>query len=600
MKSPHLALALASLLVVPICLAQAPSAPAAKSGNTEWPSYNGDYSGRRFSPLTQITPANAGDLGVAWIWRSDFDGPESGGSVLEPTYLKATPLEVGGILYLSEPDNVWAVDARSGHQIWHYKYHANTGFHIASRGVAKDGDWLYFETPDDYLVSLDARTGKERWSVEMADVKLDYYSTMAPLIIGNHVIVSVGGDTLDNACFIEARDPKTGAPQWRWYTEAQPGEPEFKTWPNAFAAKHGGGSPWMIPTYDPELNLMYLGVGNPSPVVNGLGREGANLWTDSIVALNPDTGKLAWYFQTTIHDTHDWDATETPVLLDADIDGTPRKLLAQANRNGFFFVLDRATGKALVTAPFVYTNWSTGINAIGQPIPNPQKEPSMAGTLACPGSASNWPSPSYDPQTKLFYVLASQSCGLWFRHSNKPAVGWSDNILPGALRPAVASPWRTVAFHFPSPATRLSPAPIATPGVYRNTVETATGGSLPGTVSDADIPFGTWIRAIDYQTGKLVWSHPSGGARSGIMTTAGGVLFASDGQANALLALDPKTGATLWHMIVNEQTYSSPMSYELDGRQYVLMGVGNSLWALTLPDKDVRASAALGESTARR
>lgn len=509
-----------------------------------WPTYNGDYSGRRFSELRQINASNVSSLSFAWIWRSDYNAPSAGGAVLEDTTMKATPLMVDGVLYFSEPDNAWAVDARTGRQLWHYHYPPNQGFHIASRGMAKYGDWLYFETPDDYLVSLDARTGKERWRVEMADVALDYYATMAPVIVKDHVIVSVGGDTLDNPCFLEARDPRTGALQWKWYTEAQPGDPEAKTWPNEFAMKHGGGAPWLPGTYDPKLNLIYWTVGNPNPVYNGTGRVGDNLWTDSIVALNPDTGKLVWYFQPTKHDTHDWDATQTPVLFDADFQGHPRHLLAQADRDGFFFVLDRATGKSLVTAPFVRTNWSLGINADGQPIPDPEKDPSMAGTLVCPGSAANWPSPSFDPQTNLFYVRAYDGCGLFFRTSEGKGEGFAGKGLGGG-------PWKIS------------------------------------------------IKAIDYQTGKIVWSHPAGGEWSGILTTAGGLLFTSDAESGTLLALDPRTGATLWHVYVNDLSNNPPITYELDGHQYVLFGVRNSLWAFKLPENLASAGAAAAKATKR-
>ncbi|MGB9404091.1 MAG: acido-empty-quinoprotein group A [Candidatus Acidiferrales bacterium] len=499
-----------------------------------WPTYNGDYSGRRFSELTQINTSNVISLSFAWIWRSDYNAPSAGGFVLEDTTMKATPLEVDGILYFSEPDNAWAVDARTGRQLWHYRYPPNQGFHIASRGMAKYGDWLYFETPDDYLVSLDARTGKERWRVELADVALDYYSTMAPVIVKDHVIVSVGGDTLDNPCFLEARDPRTGELQWKWYTEAQPGDPEAKTWPNEFAMKHGGGAPWLPGTYDPKLNLIYWTVGNPNPVYDGDGRVGDNLWTDSIVALNPDTGKLVWYFQTTKHDTHDWDATQTPVLFDAPFRGHPRQLLAQANRNGFFFVLDRTNGKNLLTVPFVRTNWSLGINSAGQPIPNPEKDPTMDGALVCPGSAANWPAPSFDPQTGLFYVRASEGCGLFFRTTEGKGEGFAGKGLGGG-------PWKI------------------------------------------------WIRAIDYQTGKIVWSHPVGGEWGGILTTASGLLFSADAESGTLLALDAKTGDTLWHVFVNDLSNNPPITYELDGHQYVLFGVRNSLWAFRLPDKGLSA-----------
>ena len=349
--------ALAPLALATLLCAQGldPSA-LLKPPTDTWPTYNGDYSGRRYRPLAQINSSNVNTMTLAWMWHvsaSPFGGPAQPSIGSE---IKATPLEVNGVLYFSEPDNVWAVDARTGEQIWHYQYPPNEGLHIGSRGVAMYGHWLYFETPDNYLVSLDARTGKERWRQEMADAKLDYFSTMAPVVVKNHVICSVGGDTLDNPGYLEARDPDSGALQWQWFTEPRPGEPGAETWPDAGAMEHGGGMPWMPGTYDPELNVIYWGIGNPNPVHAGSGRMGDNLWTDSIVALNPDTGKMVWYYQTTPHDTHNWDSVQTPVLFDAVFDGKPRKLLAQANRNGFFFLLDRTTGQHLLTAPYAKTN----------------------------------------------------------------------------------------------------------------------------------------------------------------------------------------------------------------------------------------------------
>jgi alcohol dehydrogenase (cytochrome c) len=307
---------------------------------TSWPTYNGEYSGRRFSTLDQINSQNVGSLTLAWRFRANVT-------------IKSTPLEVNGILYLTTPDNVWAVDGRTGRTIWHY-HRASTGDHIGHRGVGMYGDWLYFTTPDAHLVSLNAKDGKVRWIIELADAKLGYFSTMAPLVVRDHVIVGVSGDVTDIPGFLESIDQKTGAVQWKWYTEPRPGEPGSETCPkNSDAILHGGAMTWMTGTYDPELNLLYWGTGNPNPVLAGDVRPGDNLYSCSIVALNPDTGKLAWYFQPSPHDVHDWDAVETPTIFDAEFGGAPRKLLAQASRNGFFFVLDRATGEHLVTAPFI-------------------------------------------------------------------------------------------------------------------------------------------------------------------------------------------------------------------------------------------------------
>jgi acido-empty-quinoprotein group A len=329
-----------------------------------WPTYNGDYSGRRYSELNQINAANVHELSLAWTTRFTAEY----GTV----QIKATPLLVNGVLYFSAPNSVWAADAKTGRPLWHYQYTRNSGSTIGNRGVGMYGNWLYFESPDSHLISLDARTGKERWKIEIADPKLDYTSTAAPIVVGDHILVGIGGDHLDNPGFLESRDPETGALQWKWWTTLRKGEPGIETWPTEQVAIHGTGQTWIPGTYDPELNLYYIGIGNRNPVLAGQGRKGDNLYTCSIVALNSDTGKMAWYFQASPHDTHDWDAVQTPILIDGVIDGKPRKLLAQASRNGYFFLLDRTNGANIVTRPYIDTlNWSKGVNVKGQPIPDP-------------------------------------------------------------------------------------------------------------------------------------------------------------------------------------------------------------------------------------
>jgi alcohol dehydrogenase (cytochrome c) len=488
---------------------------------TSWPTYNGDYSGRRFSTLDQINSKNIGFITLAWRFRANVP-------------IKSTPLEVNGILYLTTPDNVWAVDGRTGRSIWHYQ-RPSEGEHIGHRGVGMYGDWLYFTTPDAQLVSLNARDGKVRWIIELADPKLGYFSTMAPLVVHDHVIAGVSGDTTDIPGFLESIDPDTGAVQWKWYTEPHPGEAGSETWPNdSDAILHGGAMTWMTGTYDPELNLLYWGTGNPNPVLAGDARPGDNLYTCTIVALNPDTGKLVWYFQPSPHDVHDWDATETPIVFDADFGGAPRKLVAQANRNGFFFVLDRATGEHLVTAPFIDINWASGVDSRGRPIPKAGSAPSPDGALVEPASdgSTNWLSPSFDPQTGLYYVSARRLFSIFYLTNTGKAEGWAGRD----------------------------------DGVWGNST----------------------IRAIDYRTGKIVWNHEIGEGVSGagILTTAGHLLFTADVDSN-LLVLDPATGKTLWHLSVGESTLNSPMTYELEGRQYVLMAVQDELFAFALPESMV-------------
>ena len=346
--------------------------------------------------------------------------------------IKSTPLQVDGVLYFSVPDHVWAVDARTGRERWHYVWPTQGGNHLANRGVAVLGDWLYFETPDCHLVSLNRKDGTERWRTSICDLELFYYGAAAPVIIGNHVITGISGDDLDNPGYVESHDPASGERQWRWYTvPMKKGDPGADTWPNEDAMQHGGGMTWLPVTYDPQLNLIYLTTGNPHPVMAHRNRAGANLFTNSIVALNPDSGKMAWYFQAMPHDTHDWDATETAILIDAEIDRRPRKLVAQASRNGLFFVLDRVTGKRVISTEFVKTNWRLGFDDKGQPMTDPAKMPQEAGALVSPDSvgAANWPAPSVSPQTGLFYVNASRSFSMFYLYdpdANPQGWGGSD------------------------------------------------------------------------------------------------------------------------------------------------------------------------------
>ena len=279
-----------------------------------WPTYNGDYSGRRFSTLSKINDSNIKSLTLAWVYQPKLGSSDSG-------VMKATPLLVNGVLYTAMPDNAWALDARSGRELWHYQWTSRGGIHLATRGVGIYGNWLYFETPDCNLVSLNIKDGSERWHKSICDLDLYYYASVAPVVIKNHVIVGVSGDDFDVPGYLESRDPETGDVQWHWSVVPKPGEPGSETWPDAEAMVHGGGMTWVPSTYDPDLNLLYVGTGNPQPVISGKGRKGDNLYTESIVALNVDTGKLVWHFQPSPHDTHDWDAVETPVLFDGEIDG---------------------------------------------------------------------------------------------------------------------------------------------------------------------------------------------------------------------------------------------------------------------------------------
>jgi acido-empty-quinoprotein group A len=501
-----------------------PSTKLLQQPTDAWPTYNGDYSGRRYSPLNQINASNVHTLSLAWATRF--------GAGAGNISIKSTPLMVNGILYFTSPNHVWAADARTGRELWHYQYPPNTGSTIGNRGVGMYGNWLFFETPDSNLVSVDAATGKERWKVRLADPKLDYTSTVAPVIVGNHVITGIGGDHLDNPGFVESHDPETGKLQWKWWTTPRKGEPNIETWPDEYAAAHGTGQAWIPGTYDPDLNLYIVGTGNPNPVMAEKSRQGDNLYTCSIVALNPDTGKLVWYFQPSPHDVHDWDAVETPVLVDTTIDGKPRKLVVQASRNGYFFVLDRATGKQILTKPFISTvNWAEkNLDAKGQPHPDPAKFPTPDGVLVSPatGGATNWQAPSYDPQTGLFYVSSSRTYSMFY-------------------------------------LTDLDPRPQG------------WGGVDSGVGSD-----GSALLAIDPKTGNTAWKHewPGGGGFSHILTTAGNLLFTHNGQN--IIAFDPAKGKILWHSTLMAAPSAGPITYLLDGKQYLLVSAGDSLYAFAV------------------
>ncbi len=495
-----------------------------------WPTYNGDYSGRRHSPLTQINSSNIGSLALSWMYRVNVGTQRGVGNI----QIKSTPLEVNGILYFTVPDHVFANDARTGEELWHYAWVDKGGHLVGNRGVGMYGNWLYFMAPDGWFISLNAKDGKERWRKKVADEKMQYFTTMAPMVVGNHIIVGVGGDAMDVPGFLESRDPETGDVQWRWNSEPRVGEPGAETWPNKSAMEHGGGMTWLPGTYDPELNLLYWGTGNPNPVFAAQGRKGSNLWTCSIVALNPDTGKLAWYFQASPHDSHDWDNVETPVLFDGEFNGQKRKMLGQAARNGYFFVLDRTNGKNLVSAPFVGTNWSKGIDEKGQPIPDPKKEPQVDGSLLnIPGGGgTNWIPPSFDPETGLFFVNATKGYALTY-------------LTDTDERPE------------------------------------GYGGTGHGLWS---VPV---LEAIDYKTGKIRWSHEyatraSGGLGGpGILTTAGKLLFTGDPAGN-LIAYDPAKGGILWHFPMLSSLSNGPMTYELDGQQFLVVGGGDILYVFKL------------------
>jgi alcohol dehydrogenase (cytochrome c) len=507
-------------------------------GESGWPTYSGDYSSKRYSALTQIDQSNVRNLTLAWTVRVTA-GPEGGGGrggFGAPANIRASILEVDGVLYLSTPDNAWAADARDGHLLWHYFWKTRGGTHIGNRGLAMWGNWLYLETPDDFLICLDAKTGKERWHKEIANFNQQYFSTMAPVVVGNHVIVGTGND-LDEPGYVQARDPETGDIQWTFHTvPMQKGDPGLDTWGSLDGARHGAGNVWIPGSYDPETHLYIVGTGNPSPAyTNPPSRNGENLYTCSIVAINVDTGKMAWYYQLNPHDTHDWDSTETPIIVDGPFNGKPRKMVLHADRNGYFYVVDRLTGEHLLTSKFSNTtNWASGVNAKGQPVRDPAKDSTVPGSLVSPnnGGATNWPPPSYSPDTGLFYVPTSDVYSMYYRTETDPR---------GAM-------------------------------------------GLGGKDEQTLVSMGSYLRAIDYKTGKVVWAHRypglSGGLGNGMLTTAGKLLFAGDAGGN-IVAYNAADGKILWHSHLG-QVSNAPETYTLDGHQYLLVAAGDTLFSFTL------------------
>ena len=510
-----------------------------------WPTYSGDYSGKRYSALSQINQTTVKNLSLAWTMHvlpgnrggrtivggeGSGDIPAGGGASI-----KASILEVDGILYVSTPDNAWAYDARDGSEIWHYFWKTRGGTHIGNRGLGMYGNWLFMETPDNYLVSLDAKTGRERWHKPIASFEEQYFSTPAPIVIGDHVIVGTGND-LDEPGVLQSFNPETGDVQWKFYSvPMNAGDSGLNTWKNLDAARHGGGQMWVPGVYDPETHLYYIGTGNPSPAYTSASRgEGDNLYTCSIVAINIDTGKMAWYYQTSPHDTHDWDSSQTPILVDGPFNGRQRKLLLTASRNGYFFTLDRVTGEHLVTQKFSETaNWSKSFNAQGAPLRDPAKDFDIGGSLVSPanGGITNWPPPAYSPDTRLFYVPRNDSYAMYYLTETDPR---------GAM---------------------------------------GLGGKEEQAVSST-----AYLTAIDYQTGKIAWQHrypgTGGGSANGLLTTAGKLLFGGDLGGN-IVAYDAANGKTLWHSHIG-QVSNAPQTYLLDGKQYLLVAAGDSLFAFYL------------------
>ncbi len=498
---------------------------------SSWLTFGGNYANHRHSPLTQITPDNVARLVPKWTFQTNTLGN-----------FETTSLVRDNVLYVTGPLNMaWAIDARTGREIWRYRRELPANLTaccgLVNRGFAALGDKLFMVTLDAHLLALDMKTGAITWDATMQDYKVGYASTIAPLVVKDKVIVGVAGGEYGIRGFIDAYDAASGKRAWRFYTIPGPGEPGNDTWAGD-SWKTGGASVWVTGAYDPEQNLLLYGIGNPGPDYHSESRKGDNLYSNSLVALDADTGKLRWHYQFTPHDVHDWDATEVPILADLQIGGQPRKVVMFANRNGFFYTIDRVTGKPIVGKPFVTTTWAKEIGGDGRPVVLPGHVPSETGEITCPdltGGTNFWP-PSFDPSTRTFFVNAREVCMTFY--------SWKPEYTPG---------------------------------------ERFTGGAGQR-VQSSDSPAYGALRAIDPVTGERKWEFkflsPS---TAGLLSTASGLVFSGDADGN-LLALDSRSGKLLWRYQMGAPLHgTSPTTYMIDGKQHLLVPAGTTLTAWALP-----------------
>ncbi len=503
------------------------------TSQTDWTSYNGDFSGNRYSKLDQISKSKVAGLAPSWMF-----------TISDAPYLETTPVVVEGIMYLTSANQCYAVDAGSGRELWHFHRDRTKGVGGGggggiNRGIAWSGDRIFMATDNAHLLSLNRFNGEVEWESVLADWQQNYDTTSAPLIAGDLVISGTAGGEGGARGFLAAFDKATGKEVWRFWTVPAPGEPGSETWKGK-AIAHGGAVTWFTGSYDASAEVIYWQTGNPGPDYNGKEREGDNLYSDSVIALDRKTGKLKWYYQFTPHDTHDWDATEPLLLVDTIWHGQPRKLLLTANRNGFFYLFDRQEGQLLLAKPFVKKlNWATGIGPDHRPVLATPEKVGANGTKVCPSQdgATNWYSSAFSPKTGLFYFQTLEKCDVY---TDDGPVEWEQGkgYLGGSQRTA------------------------------------------PGEVPQK------FLRALDIQTGKIAWEYPEAGhgeTWGGALATAGGLVFFCE-DSGLFMALDADSGKPLWNFRSNQNWKASPMTYQFDGKQYVTIASGQTVTSFALPN----------------
>ncbi|MBI3680075.1 MAG: PQQ-dependent dehydrogenase, methanol/ethanol family [Acidobacteria bacterium] len=488
-----------------------------------WLTYAGDYRGTRHSALKQITPANAGQLTPKWAYHV----PKASG-------LRTNPIVYNGVMYITGSNEMRALDARTGRLIWEYK-DTRSKKEAVNRGAAILGDKVFFVTGDVHLIALDRRNGAVLWQKQYGRVEDGLYASSAPLAVKDKVIAGVAGGDTGMRGYVVAFNAETGQEMWRFYTVPKKGEPGSESWGNY--VEYGGAATWLSGTFDPESNTVFWTTGNPWPDFHGADRKGDNLYSCGFVALDVDTGKLKWHFQATPHDTHDWDGQAWPVAVDMPFMGPHRKLILYANRNGFFYVLDREKGQFLRASKLVdKLDWASGVDDKGRPIVVPGKDPTPSGNRVCPGvrGATNWMSPSFNPATGLFYVITLEQCDIYTSSAKEPEP--KKNFSGGGA------------------------------------------GPKPNEVGQF------FLRAFDPATGRRVWEYPMTGpgeSWAGTVSTAGGVVFFGDDDGH-LVAVDARDGKHLWHFQMGEGLTASPITYAVDGKQYVAIASATAIFSFGL------------------